>query len=84
MRREDATARIPPAAGDALWFRGERTFLRLDCTMPRCVGFLYLLFARGLILDGGPGWYYVMQRTLAEMLLSLRLLTEREGLERKD
>ncbi|MBA3351792.1 MAG: glycosyltransferase family 2 protein, partial [Blastocatellia bacterium] len=40
-----------------------------------------LLFVRGLILAGWPGWYYVMQRTLAEMLLSLRLLTEREGLE---
>ncbi|HEY8669750.1 MAG TPA: hypothetical protein VIL63_02830 [Terriglobales bacterium] len=35
---------------------------------------LYLLFARGLILDGWPGWYYVLQRTIAEMLLSLRLL----------
>ena len=43
--------------------------------------FLYLLFARGLILDGWPGWYYVAQRTLAELLLSLRLLTERESLE---
>jgi glycosyltransferase involved in cell wall biosynthesis len=43
--------------------------------------FIYLLFVRGLILDGWPGWYYVFQRTLAEMLLSLRLLTERERLE---
>ncbi len=45
--------------------------------------FLYLFFVRGLVLDGWPGWYYVMQRTLAEMLLSLRLLTEHEGLEEK-
>jgi glycosyltransferase involved in cell wall biosynthesis len=43
--------------------------------------FLYLLFGRGLILDGWPGWYYVCQRTVAEALLSLRLLTEREGLD---
>ena len=43
--------------------------------------FLYLLLGRGLILDGWPGWYYVMQRTLAEILLSLRLLAEREKLE---
>ena len=43
--------------------------------------FLYLLFVRGLVLDGWPGWYYVLQRTIAELLLSLRLLTEREGLE---
>ena len=45
------------------------------------VMFIYLLFGRGLLLDGWPGWYYVAQRTLAEMLLSLRLLTERERLE---
>ncbi len=42
--------------------------------------FLYLLIGRGLILDGWRGWYYVMQRTIAEMLLSLRLLTEKESL----
>lgn len=42
---------------------------------------LYLLFARGLILDGWPGWYYVLQRTIAEMLVSLRLITERKKLD---
>jgi glycosyltransferase involved in cell wall biosynthesis len=42
--------------------------------------FFYLLVGRGLILDGWPGWFYVLQRTIAEMLLSLRLLTERERL----
>lgn len=47
------------------------------------VMFVYLLFGRGLILDGWPGWYYVVQRVIAEMLLSLRLLTERERLERE-
>ena len=36
--------------------------------------FFYTLFAKGLILDGWPGWFYVFQRTLAEILLSLRLL----------
>jgi glycosyltransferase involved in cell wall biosynthesis len=45
--------------------------------------FFYLLFAKGLFLDGWRGWYYVCQRTIAEMLLSLRLLTEREGLENR-
>ncbi len=43
--------------------------------------FLYLLFARGLILDGWRGWFYVLQRTLAESLLSLRLIIEHEKLE---
>lgn len=55
--------------------------LRLRIYFAPAVMFLYLLFGRGLILDGWPGWYYVFQRTLAEMLLSLRLLTEREKLE---
>ncbi len=47
------------------------------------VMFLYLLFVRGLILDGWPGWYYVAQRTIAELILSLRLLTEREKIEKQ-
>lgn len=55
--------------------------LRLKIFFAAPAMFLYLLIGRGLILDGWPGWYYVMQRTIAEMLLSLRLLTEREGLE---
>jgi glycosyltransferase involved in cell wall biosynthesis len=38
--------------------------------------FLYLLLVRGLILDGWRGWYYVFQRTLAEVLLSVRLIAE--------
>ena len=43
--------------------------------------FLYLLFARGLVLDGWRGWFYVCQRTFAEILLSLRLLIGRERLD---
>jgi glycosyltransferase involved in cell wall biosynthesis len=43
--------------------------------------FLYLLFGRGLIFDGWPGWFYVCQRTIAEILLSIRLLIERYRLE---
>jgi glycosyltransferase involved in cell wall biosynthesis len=46
--------------------------------------FFYLLFARGLLLDGWPGWFYVCQRTIAELLLSVRLLIEREKLESKN
>ena len=38
--------------------------------------FLYLLFGRGLVLDGWRGWYYVAQRTIAELLLSLRLIEQ--------
>src|SRR5437879_955423 len=35
---------------------------------------IYLLLVRGLIFDGWNGWYYAFQRTVAEMMLSLRLL----------
>jgi glycosyltransferase involved in cell wall biosynthesis len=35
---------------------------------------LYSLLVKGLIFDGWPGWYYVFQRILAEIMLSLRLL----------
>jgi glycosyltransferase involved in cell wall biosynthesis len=45
------------------------------------VMFFYLLFVRGLILDGWPGWVYVCQRMIAEMLLSIRLLIESRKLE---
>ena len=34
---------------------------------------IYLLLVRGLIFDGWNGWYYAFQRTVAEMMLSLRL-----------
>jgi len=44
----------------------------------------YLLFGRGLIFDGWPGWFYVLQRTLAEALLSMRLLVARYALEEND
>ncbi len=39
--------------------------------------FIYTLLGKGLILDGWPGWYYVFQRTLAEMILSLRLIKKK-------
>jgi glycosyltransferase involved in cell wall biosynthesis len=35
---------------------------------------IYLLLVRGLMFDGRNGWYYAFQRTIAEMMLSLRLL----------
>jgi glycosyltransferase involved in cell wall biosynthesis len=41
------------------------------------VAFLYTLFVKGVILDGWPGWFYALQRTYAELLLSLILLEKR-------
>lgn len=39
--------------------------------------FFYLLLWRGLILDGWPGWVYVCQRLIAELILSARLAESR-------
>lgn len=39
--------------------------------------FLYTLFAKGCIIDGWPGWFYAMQRLLAEIMLALELCDRR-------
>jgi len=39
--------------------------------------FLYALLVKRCLFDGWPGWYYVLQRTYAELLLSLELLDHR-------
>lgn len=39
--------------------------------------FVYTLLVKGVILDGWPGWFYALQRTYAELLLSLVLLEKR-------
>jgi glycosyltransferase involved in cell wall biosynthesis len=41
----------------------------------------YCLFAKGLILDGKAGVFYTLQRTYAELLLSLKLLESQRGSE---
>jgi len=48
--------------------------LRLKLIYAPIVTLLYTLFVRKLILDGWRGWFYAYQRTLAEIMLSLRLL----------
>lgn len=37
----------------------------------------FTTIVRGRILDGGPGWDYVFQRTLAEIILALRLIEQK-------
>jgi glycosyltransferase involved in cell wall biosynthesis len=39
--------------------------------------FFYTLLVKRCLLDGWPGWYYVLQRTYFELLLSLELLDRR-------
>ena len=83
MRRAERESRIGikagvrNAKGEA---RNELTFqdrLRLKIFFAAPAMFFYLLFVRGLILDGWPGWYYVFQRTLAESLLAVQLVVEK-------
>lgn len=61
-----------PAKSFAWQDRVRRTML----LGPPCV-FFYTLLVRGVIMDGWRGWFYVFQRTLAEIMLSLRLLEGR-------
>jgi glycosyltransferase involved in cell wall biosynthesis len=39
--------------------------------------FFYTLLAKGCILNGWRGWFYVMQRTFAEMLIALEIVERR-------
>jgi glycosyltransferase involved in cell wall biosynthesis len=38
---------------------------------------LYALFVKGCILDGWPGWYYALQRLIAEALIALEIVDRR-------
>jgi glycosyltransferase involved in cell wall biosynthesis len=39
--------------------------------------FLYALILKGCLLDGWPGWYYALQRLIAETMLTLELVDRR-------
>jgi hypothetical protein len=52
--------------------RADRIRLKIVLAPPLVI--LFALFGKGLILDGWAGWFYALQRLLAEVLLSLRLL----------
>jgi glycosyltransferase involved in cell wall biosynthesis len=51
--------------------------MRLACWPAPFAALFYALFCRGGILDGWPGWYYALQRTLAEILISLEIIDRR-------
>jgi len=48
--------------------------LRKQTVLAPVVILLYCLILKGGILDGKVGWYYAMQRMLAEILLAIRLI----------
>jgi hypothetical protein len=39
--------------------------------------FFYTLVVKGCILDGWRGWYYVLQRTFAELLIAIEIVDRR-------
>ena len=51
--------------------------LRRDTVLMPFAIFFYLLFVRGLILDGRAGLHYCLQRTLADFMLKLYLVDRR-------
>jgi glycosyltransferase involved in cell wall biosynthesis len=38
---------------------------------------LYTLFVKGCVFDGWPGWFYALQRVIAETLLALEMMDRR-------
>ena len=38
---------------------------------------VYTLFLKGCVFEGWPGWYYVLQRVLAETLIALEIVDRR-------
>jgi glycosyltransferase involved in cell wall biosynthesis len=56
---------------------GWKDRLRKQMVWAPLLTFFYCMFFQGLILDGWPGIYYSLQRTYAELLLSLKLLDAR-------
>ena len=39
--------------------------------------FIYTLLIKGCLLDGWPGWLYVLQRTLAETMIAIEVVSAR-------
>ena len=38
---------------------------------------IYTLFIKGCLLDGWAGWFYALQRMLAETLIALEIINRR-------
>jgi hypothetical protein len=55
--------------------------LRLAAWPAPIAVFVYTLVVKGCIMDGWPGWFYVLQRVLAEIMIGLEIIAKR--LERK-
>jgi hypothetical protein len=51
--------------------------LRLTLVPVPVLMFFYVLLIKRCLLDGWPGWYYALQRSCAEAMLSIELLDRR-------
>ena len=56
---------------------GRTDRLRLMAWPAPVLVFFYTLLAKRCILDGWPGWLYVLQRTLAEIMLAIEIVDRR-------
>jgi glycosyltransferase involved in cell wall biosynthesis len=56
--------------------------LRLMLVPAPILMFIYVLFVKRCLLDGWHGWYYALQRSCAEAMLSIELLDRRLRLAR--
>ena len=43
---------------------------------------VYTLLVKGCLLNGWPGWFYALQRMLAETLIALEIIDRRLGRDR--
>jgi glycosyltransferase involved in cell wall biosynthesis len=57
---------------------GSADALRRSKVMAPLAVMFYCLFIQRGILDGWAGWYYTLQRTLAEILLAIRLIEDEQ------
>lgn len=56
--------------------------LRLTGWMAPILVFFYALLWKRCLFDGWPGWFYVLQRTLAETMITLEILERRLAVAR--
>lgn len=48
--------------------------IRLTCVLGPFFAVVYTLFIKRCILDGWPGWFYVLQRMIAEVMIAAELV----------
>jgi glycosyltransferase involved in cell wall biosynthesis len=67
-------AKLAAAPGSGLSLQDR---LRKSMVLAPLATLIYCLFAKRLLFDGWRGWFYTLQRVLAEIILALHLLDQR-------